>query len=259
MFESEWRRQRGAGRPGRIAIVDDDPPRQPLYPEFLLAQHLFAAHGIDAVIVDPKDLALSGRELVASGRRVDLVYNRLVDFAFGAPEHAALRDAYLGDVVVVTPGPRAHAVFADKRNLAVLGDAEWLRQAGADEDTVRLLSAAIPRTAVVAPDQGEQLWQSRKELFFKPVMGYGSKGVYRGASVTRGVFAQILSGGYVAQRYVAPSERLIEVAGEARRLKVDVRLYTYGGDVLLSAARMYRGQATNLRTPSGGFAPVYEV
>jgi hypothetical protein len=42
-------------------------------------------------------------------------------------------------------------------------------------------------------------------------------------------------------------------------LKIDVRLYTYDGDVLLTAARIYRGQATNFRTPGGGFAPVFRI
>jgi len=40
---------------------------------------------------------------------------------------------------------------------------------------------------------------------------------------------------------------------------MDVRLYTYDGKVLLTAARLYQGQATNLRTPGGGFAPVFVV
>jgi hypothetical protein len=39
-------------------------------------------------------------------------------------------------------------------------------------------------------------------------------------------------------------------------MKVDVRNYTYAGQVLLSAARLYQGQTTNFRTPGGGFAPV---
>jgi hypothetical protein len=58
---------------------------------------------------------------------------------------------------------------------------------------------------------------------------------------------------------VPPSQRLIKVGGQTQPLKVDVRLYTYGGKVLLSAARMYRGQATNMRTPGGGFAPVFQI
>jgi hypothetical protein len=38
--------------------------------------------------------------------------------------------------------------------------------------------------------------------------------------------------------------------------KSDIRLFTYDGRILLSAARLYQGQTTNFRTPGGGFAPV---
>ena len=41
MFEQEWLLQRKTGRPKRIAIVDERPAEQYLYPEFLLAQRLF--------------------------------------------------------------------------------------------------------------------------------------------------------------------------------------------------------------------------
>jgi hypothetical protein len=170
-----------------------------------------------------------------------------------------LSEAYVNDLVVVTPNPRVHALLADKRNLAVLGDEASLLRIGADASTVRLLAAAVPRTVLVTPENAAALWASRRELFFKLVSGFGSKGVYRGAKLTRGTFAKLLEDAYVAQRYVPPSERLIEIAGETQPLKVDVRLYTYAGEVLLTAARMYRGQATNLSTPGGGFAPVFEV
>ena len=46
------------------------------------------------------------------------------------------------------------------------------------------------------------------------------------------------------------------VDGEREMLKVNVRLYTYRGALLLAAARLYRGQTTNFRTPGGGFSPV---
>jgi hypothetical protein len=49
---------------------------------------------------------------------------------------------------------------------------------------------------------------------------------------------------------------MIELDGERVARKMDVRLYTYGGEVLLAAARLYQGQTTNFRTPGGGFAPV---
>ena len=57
----------------------------------------------------------------------------------------------------------------------------------------------------------------------------------------------------------APSERRIKIDGEVKSLKLDVRLYTYKGSALLTAARVYQGQTTNFRTPGGGFAPVFVV
>ena len=103
------------------------------------------------------------------------------------------------------------------------------------------------------------LWEARKTLFFKPAGGHGSKAVYRGDKVTKGVWAEIIRGGYVAQEFAAPSERMIKLDGMPERRKTDVRLYTYDGQVLLTAARLYQGQTTNFRTPGGGFAPVLAI
>jgi hypothetical protein len=71
------------------------------------------------------------------------------------------------------------------------------------------------------------------------------------------VWRQIVAGDYVAQEFVPPGERMIEI-GAARELrKTDIRLFTYDARILLAAARLYQGQATNFRTPGGGFAPVF--
>lgn len=40
-------------------------------------------------------------------------------------------------------------------------------------------------------------------------------------------------------------------------LEVDLRCYAYAGDIKLVAEHLYQGQTTNLRTPGGGFAPVF--
>lgn len=255
-FESEWRAQRGSGRPETIAIVDEQPAGQYLYPEFRLAQQLFRDHGMDALILSPSDLRYESGALYSGDRRIDLVYNRLVDFGLEAPEHTALRSAWLEGGAVITPNPFVHALLADKRNLAVWSDHETLLEWGLDSRYAELLRAGIPRTVQVTAADGEDLWQQRKEWFFKPVAGHGSKGVYRGSKLTRSTFARILESDYIAQAYVPPSERLVMVDGETEMLKVDVRLYTYRGDLLLAAARLYRGQTTNFRTPGGGFAPL---
>ncbi len=255
-FISEWRSQRGSGQPERIAILDDAPEEQHLYPEFILAQQLLIKHGIDVVILDPKDLNYESGVLYGNNQRIDLVYNRLVDFGLDDPEHAALRAAWLENAAVITPNPYAHALFADKRNLAMLSDQQTLLDWGLSVENAERLKKGIPYTIQVNASDKDWLWKERRQWFFKPVAGHGSKGVYKGSKLTKSTFAHILESDYVAQAYVPPSERLVLVDGEREMLKVDVRLYTYQGTLLLAAARLYRGQATNLRTPSGGFAPL---
>ena len=102
----------------------------------------------------------------------------------------------------------------------------------------------------------QELWQARKSLFFKPAGGCGSKAVYRGDKLTKGVWAEIIQGGYVAQRFVAPSERMVKLDGTPESRKTDVRLYVYNGQMLLTAVRLIRGKRRIFRTPGGGFAPV---
>ncbi|MER9685157.1 hypothetical protein [Mesorhizobium sp. M0139] len=258
MFESEWRRQRGAGSPRRIAIVDDRPEEQYLYPEFVLARQLLLKHGIDAVIGDASELKYDGGKLRLDGQEIDLVYNRLVDFTLDRPEHASLRTAYQDGAVVVTPNPHNHSLFASKRNLTLLSDPAALESFGLSLE-MRSRLAGVPRTTLVTPDNSDAAWQSRKEMFFKPHSGHGSKAVYRGDKVTKGVWAEISRGGYVAQAFASPGQRIIEIDGAPTPRKMDVRLYTYDGQVLLAAARLYQGQTTNFRTPGGGFAPVLVI
>lgn len=259
MFVAEWRRQGRTGRPATVAIVDDRPEEQYLYPEFRLAKALLEARGFKVVIADPGDLSLTEDHVRIGGEHVEMVYNRLVDFALEEPGHAVLRAAYLAGEVVVTPNPRVHALLADKRNLTLLSDADRLRRWGLPQGDVALLDAAVPKTTIVTAANADDLWRDRRRLFFKPAGGHGSKAAYRGDKVTRGVWDDILAGAYVAQAYAAPGPRAVEHEGARTDLKVDVRLYTYAGEVLLAAARLYQGQTTNMRTPGGGFAPVLVV
>jgi hypothetical protein len=87
--------------PSCLAIADDDPESQFMFPEFQLAQQLFQARGIDTLILDPSAFEYVGGALTANGKRIDMVCSRLVDFALDAPAHEALRRAYLDGAVVV--------------------------------------------------------------------------------------------------------------------------------------------------------------
>jgi len=259
MFIQEWQRQSATAMPNRIAIIDNDPKSQFMYLEFQLACRLLQAKGIDTVILDPSELNYVDGKLTAHGKPIDMIYNRLVDFAFENPNHAVLKSAYLEGAVVVTPNPHVHAIFANKRNLALLSDPQTLQSWGLDNDDAKCLERAVPTTKMVIKEDAAELWRTRGQLFFKPVAGYGSKGVYRGSKLTRRVFENILDEDYIAQTFIPATERSIKIDDVVKTKKVDIRLYTYAGQLLLTAGRIYQGQATNFRTPGGGFAPVFQV
>lgn len=137
-----------------------------------------------------------------------------------------------------------------------LTDVEMLESWGVPWQLIEITQHGIPKTMLVTRDRDDELWAARNQLFFKPTSGFGSKAAYRGDKVTRQVWQSILDGTYVAQELVKPSARTVVVDGQRKVMKVDVRNYTYDGNVRLVAARLYQGQTTNFRTPGGGFAPV---
>jgi hypothetical protein len=239
--------------------LDEQPQQQYLYPEFLLAQQMFEKAGIEALIVDPGELQLSAQGVYCREKKIDLIYNRLTDFLF--QQHSELRAVFQNpDLAVITPHPFVYACYADKYNLTVLTHPDRLRAMGVAATDIAVLQSGIPQTRKVHKEDEEMWWQQRKQWFFKPASGYGSKGAYRGAGVTKRVFAEIMQGGYVAQRLAVPGERAITNAdAQLSSLKSDVRCYVYNGQVQLIAARLYQGQTTNFRTEKGGFAPVRVV
>lgn len=257
VFMTEWRLQRPSSALGSVAIVDETPTQQYLYPEFLLYQELLTRHGIEVTICDPGDLVGKEARLWQGGRPIDFVYNRLTDFALEQPAHAALSHAYLGGEVVVSPHPRAHALYADKRNLTLLCDEAFLRATGIADDAIVTLIAGVPRTQIMTAANRDALWAMRRDLFFKPATGYGSKAAYRGDKLTKRVWEEMTATPYVAQALVAPSMRNMGATLTPSALKADIRVFAYAGIVKLAAARLYQGQTTNFRTSGGGFAPVF--
>jgi hypothetical protein len=256
-FREEWTHAWGDLPLGTVAIVDDDPRGQYLYPEFLLYRRLFERAGWRVLIADAAQLVAGEDSLQLDGERIDLVYNRLTDFYFAEEHHAALRDAYARGLAVITPHPAAHARWADKRLLAWLRDEELLAQAGLDAVERAAVVAAIPPTEIVDPEAAAELWARRKTLFFKPIDGYAGKAAYRGDKLTRSAFEHICANPYVAQA-IAPTSfrRVSAVDGQETDLRVDIRNFALHGQTWLRAARLYRGQVTNFRTGGGGFAPV---
>lgn len=250
----EWRGQGGLAPDALVAIVDEAPEQQYLYAEFVLFKQALEAQGYRTVICDPGDLCYVDGALRLGDERIGFVYNRLTDFALAAPSLQAVRQAYLDGRVALSPHPRAHALWADKRNLSLLCEPSFLADTGLPADIQALLAEVVPQTVLVTADNQEHLWATRRQWFFKPAAGFGSRASYRGDKLTHKTWAQIATNAYVAQAIVQPSER--HTAPDAVPLKVDLRCYAYQGQALFFAARLYQGQTTNFRTAGGGFAPV---
>jgi len=259
MFKEEWRLQCPDKTLHTIAIVDNEPSAQFLYPELLLFQSLFERHGIKAIIADPKDFTIKENTLCIGEQRIDLVYNRLTDFYLEMPDSACLPEAYQKGLAVFTPSPHIYGVYADKRNLPLLSDSTRLKELGVEEEAIDTLGQSLPTTVTVTKDNAAELWKKRKQLFFKPATGYGSRGAYRGAKLTKRVWENIIHADYIAQAMVPPSERQLIIDGEKQILKLDIRCVTYNGKIQQLSARLYQGQTTNLRTEGGGLATVFST
>lgn len=254
MFIAEWIAAGRTGKPQLIAIVDETPKEQFLYPEFLLAAKLLNDHGIKTVITAPDELSVENGVLQYQGSTIDMLYNRLTDFDL--THHLHIRNVWEAGNLVLSPDPAVYRRFADKRNLVKLSDRDFLKNVGVEEQDRALIDRIVPKSVVVSSDNAQALWDNRKQYFFKPVSGYGGKAVYKGEKLTRKTWEWIVGQDYIAQEFAVPSQRVVKADGKVGLQKFDVRLYTYRGELLAAAARIYEGQTTNFRTPGGGFAPL---
>jgi hypothetical protein len=257
-FVAELEAVRGPGaRLARIAIADERPREQFLFPEFELFVDLFREVGIAAEICDTAELARAAGGLGLAGRPVDLVYLRDTDFTLAAPRSAALRAAYRAKEVVVTPSPREHHLLANKRRLALFSSASALARFGVAPDDARFLAEVVPETLALAELGRDRAWSERRDWVFKPCAAFGSRAVYRGDKVSRRKLDEIASDpSYLAQRRVEPGVVAVETIDGPQSMKFDVRAYAYRDEVLLLGARVYQGQVTNLRSPGGGFSAI---
>ena len=226
----EWRAAGCQGMPATLAVVDTEPGAQYLAPEFELARRMFTDAGIHTLVADPNELHYAQGHLLARGRRIDMVYNRLTDFDLHLAAHAALRNAWLDGNVLLSPSPEHHLRYADKRNLAWLSDPDDPLRQQLEPAAVSMLQM-IPRTLPVTANNAAQLWENRKAYYFKPANGYGSRGTYRGAKLTRKTWLEITASPapYVAQLAVAPPVRYVNAV--QTHLKYDVRAFTYAGRI----------------------------
>lgn len=236
-----------------IAIMDDDPTQQKAYFEFQYYKTLFEHWGWESIICDPSDLKWNANEglLEYKGRTVHFVYNRCCDFLFEELKNQHLKQAFLSRAVCFSPNPYEYSLLAYKQRLIDLSQKGFLDQFNLSEEYVQVLKKSIPYSFAILDQTKEQIWSQRKNFFFKPKKLYGSKGVFRGASISKNTFASIYNEDFMVQEYIPPPV--------FEGYKYDLRIYAYKSDPQLAIARLYQGQVTNAHTPGGGLASIHWI
>ncbi len=223
-----------------LSILDLDPSKEGLYFEFLLLSEWLNQNDFNSNVIALSEYDKSGR---------DGIYNRYTDFYFENEKSQSLRKDYEEKNKIFSPNPRGYYLLADKKRLDLLRDC--MLQSNQN------LAKMIPETLLFSEfESKEDLWKNRKKYFFKPSQSFGSKGAFRGKSVSRKAFENLYDPDFVAQEYCPPGKLTFNHKDEDITMKYDLRFYVFNGEVQNYGARLYQGQATNMKTTHGGLAPV---
>ncbi|MBN4077247.1 hypothetical protein JYT48_03160 [Mariprofundus ferrooxydans] len=239
MFPSEWR---------NIVIMDDAVKEQYMYPEMLAYAELLRAGGRKLWVCSPDDLQLQADGLYIDGEKIDAIYNRHTDFYLDEHGLEHIRLAYQQDKVVLNPHPRSYALIGDKSRMVDWWRADLL-EGCVDAAQLAQIRAVTPQTYQLAEMDADQAWAERKQWVFKPSARHGGKGVVLGKAMSRKRFAALDVSETIVQRLIPASS----VDVEGRDMKLDIRLYMHGADLIAVAGRVWRGQLTNFREPGSGW------
>lgn len=231
----------------KISILDANPASQRLYIEFLVAQKFFESQKISCAIQDINDFKEG---------EFDIIYNRFTDFYFEEPGSSKLRSSFLNQKDVFSPNPYEYFMLADKQRMIDWQTEEFKDQVQPPSGFLDVLANYVPRIYGFDSHPKEVIWQERKEFFFKPKNSFGSKQSFRGGSISRKAFDELNPSTFLRQEFIPADEITYNTPEGPLKLKYDLRVFAYRGEIQNIVARLYQGQVTNLQTKYGGFACV---
>jgi hypothetical protein len=272
----------GKNKRPQIAIVDWKDV--PTWSEFEILKERFEKLRVPTVVADPRDLTFDGKKLTAHGKKIDLLYRRVLinDIVAKPTECAALVNAYAANAVCVANSFRCKiphvktffAVLTDEGNKSLFSQAER-----------KIIADHVPWTRVVAGVRTAYHGKSvdlltfiraqRENLVLKPSDEYGGTGVTLGWETTESAWeaaiqAAISSPGpenngacwVVQERIPVRREVFPHIAAsddvEFRDMLVDFAPYLFRGKL---AGYLTRLSATGLAnvTSGGGQVPSFRV
>lgn len=226
--------------------------------ELDLLQDLFRQQGWQTEIATPREMGWDGQQLSWQGQTVSFIVNRSTDFLWQAEAFSKIRAAYETGQVYVAPNPFTYATRSDKRLLERLSLSGWDEELGIQPEERAILSAHIPETRLLRPDNIEDLARRKDEFVFKPARGFAAQGLLASTAVGRSRLRRLLKEdrGYVAQKKIPKSHLGGKELGNTT-LWTDLRVWAYRGQILLLSGRASsRPDGLDLSFP-GGWIPTY--
>jgi uncharacterized circularly permuted ATP-grasp superfamily protein len=251
----------------------------PTWSEFEILKSRFERMGVPVEIADPRDLVFDGKTLAAHGKKIDLVYRRVLinDILARPAECKALVDAYQANAVCVANNFRCKIPHV-KAFFAVLTDEKNAGMFSFDER--EMIKKHVPWTRVLADvptaHYGEHIEllahvrRERERLVLKPSDEYGGSGVTLGwetsesewdAAIEKAISAK--DGAWIVQERIPIRREVfpwVQPNGsvEFRDMLVDFAPYLFRGKLCGFLTRLSATGLANV-TSGGGQVPAFRV
>ena len=251
----------------------------PTWSEFEMLQARFEKMGLPVELADPRELQFDGKALVANGKKIDLLYRRVLvnDIVARPAESKAIVDAVAANAVCMAnhfrckiPHVKAFfAVLTDERNDALFSSDERL-----------LIQKHVPWTRVVADVRTshygtpvellEFVRRQRQNLVLKPSDEYGGSGVTLGWETSEADWDRVMEkavapadGCWIVQERIPIRREVFPWIGpegkvDYRDMLVDFAPYLFRGKVCGFLTRLSATGLANV-TSGGGQVPVFRV
>jgi hypothetical protein len=272
----------GTSQQPQMLIVDWK--EVPTWSEFEILKERFEALRVPVVLADPRELEWDGKTLSAKGKKIDLVYRRVLinDIVARPKECAALVKAYEAQAVCVANNFRCKIPHV-KAFFAVLTEQKNAKLFSSEElDVIKL---HVPWTRVVedvkTDYQGkpiallDYIRNNQEDLVLKPSDEYGGTGVTLGWEVDakhwENSIQEALPGGksakehgcWIVQEKVAMRRGEFPYIGtdgkvEFRDMLVDLAPYMFRGKLAGFLTRLSASSLANV-TSGGGQIPAFRV
>ena len=272
----------GTSQQPQMLIVDWK--EVPTWSEFEILKERFEALRVPVVLADPRELDWDGRNLSAKGKKIDLVYRRVLinDIVARPKECAALVKAYEAQAVCVANNFRCKIPHV-KAFFAVLTEQRNARLFSSEElDVIR---QHVPWTRVVedvkTDYQGQPIAlldyirKNQKDLVLKPSDEYGGTGVTLGWEVAAGDWKNAIQSAlpgesrakehscWIVQEKISMRRGEFPYIGadgkvEFRDMLVDLAPYMFRGKLAGFLTRLSASSLANV-TSGGGQIPAFRV